>query len=137
MAAEMRAAFTPGPWRWQATMNGDVRLVTPDRGQLVVMDFVRSGMQGATPRFSDWGMYARGRRGGLMRPFVELLNGDLPVGEVVHPDALLMAYAPDIAAALIICISVLEDVANGKISQAWAAAVAASARKKLNGVVVE
>ena len=40
-------AFTPGPWQWEVTPSGEVRLETPDRGRLYVMGFARKWMRGA------------------------------------------------------------------------------------------
>lgn len=85
---------TPGPWGWLMIGNR-LLLGTPDRGCLIVMDFVRDGMQGAAPRFSDWAGRSDGepreRFGGLMRPLSELGG---------HADARLIAAAPDLAEAL-------------------------------------
>jgi hypothetical protein len=44
--------FTPGPWEWQSFDGKSVFLGTPNRGRLVVMDFVRDGFNGACPRFA-------------------------------------------------------------------------------------
>jgi hypothetical protein len=54
------AAATPGPWRWfgrggRRHKQVDVYLATVDRGRIYVMDFVRSGMSGAQPRFQPAG----------------------------------------------------------------------------------
>lgn len=88
----MSAQNTPGPWYWHTDYQGRVSLRTPDRGQLIVMQFVRQGMQGAAPRFSHWAGYAegnpRGRSGGVM---------DIGID---HPDARLIAAAPDLLVAL-------------------------------------
>lgn len=80
---------TPGPWEWETTPSGEVRLQTPDRGKLYVMGFSRRGMQGAQPRFSLWGEGARDRRGGIMHDFAD-------AGGAEHPDARLIAAAPDL-----------------------------------------
>ncbi|MHB8817161.1 MAG: hypothetical protein ACYDAE_28385, partial [Steroidobacteraceae bacterium] len=65
-----------------------------DRGQLIVMDFARVGMQGAGPRFAHWDGITDGapreRRGGILE------DG----GVDKHPDALLIAAAPDMWKAL-------------------------------------
>lgn len=84
---------TPGPWAWEITPSGEVRLQTPDRGKLYVMGFERRGMQGAQPRFSLWGDGPRERRGGIMHAFTEA-GGD------EHPDARLIAASPCLLAAL-------------------------------------
>ncbi|MBB1061909.1 hypothetical protein [Marilutibacter spongiae] len=68
-----------------------MRLQTPDRGKLYVMGFARQGMQGAQPRFALWGHGERGRRGGIMHDFADAGGAD-------HPDARLIATAPDLYA---------------------------------------
>lgn len=84
---------TPGPWEWIKC--GDrIQLSTPNRGRLIVMDFVRKGMNGAQPRFAEWKGEARERLGGIMRPLDEM---NLPER---HPDAALIAAAPDLLEAL-------------------------------------
>lgn len=84
------SGHTPGPWEWFEDGYGRRRLQTPDRGRLVVMDFVRSGMQGAAPRFAEMDDdQPRGRRGGIMRA----------VDPWTHPDGKLIAAAPDLIAA--------------------------------------
>jgi hypothetical protein len=89
---------TPGPWEWFERQPGRPYLATPDRGQLYVLGFERKGMQGAGPVFSHWpGIEdgaARERKGGIMEPGVRLRGGHM------HPDARLIAAAPDMLAAL-------------------------------------
>lgn len=83
---------TPGPWVW-SRVGGELMLHTPDRGMLVVMDFVRKDMYGAQPRFATWQGEERGRLGGA-------LKGADALNPVIHPDARLIAAAPDLLAAL-------------------------------------
>jgi len=66
---------TPGPWVW-SNATSQWMLVTPDRGRLLVLDFVRKGMQGAAPRVRDVERC-------LMVDF-----------DPNHPDARLIAAAP-------------------------------------------
>lgn len=86
----MSALHTAGPWYWHTDHRGNVSLRTPDRGNLIVMDFARKGMQSAGPRFAVWpGIYTgtpRERLGGI----IESLLVDK------HPDALLIAAAPEL-----------------------------------------
>ena len=78
---------TPGQWRWTKQFTGQWALMTGR--SLLVMDFVRQGMNGAQPRFSD----RNGEpRGGLMHKAEDL---DL----ATHPDATLIAAAPDLLEA--------------------------------------
>jgi hypothetical protein len=85
---------TPGPWVWYCTGDGRFSLFTPDRGRLVVMDFVRQGMNSAQPRFAVWQGEDRERLGGLMKKAEDL--GELHD----HPDARLIAFAPTVLDAL-------------------------------------
>jgi len=85
---------TAGPWNWYMNERGEAQLATPDRGRLYVMQPVRCGMQGGTVRFSEWGEGERGRRGGVMRD----AKDHLQAGVLMHPDALLIAAAPELAA---------------------------------------
>lgn len=93
------AQHTPGPWAWLERGERNVPILcTPDRGLLYVMDFVRSGMQGALPRFSQWQDIRQGapreRRGGILTPGIWLSDGTM------HPDARLIAAAPALLEAL-------------------------------------
>jgi hypothetical protein len=56
------------------------------------MDFVRKGMQGGTCRFAVWKGDERENMGGIMRPAHE-------IDVLTHPDARLIAAAPDLLAA--------------------------------------
>ena len=83
------AKHTPGPWGLYQRMDGAVYLATPNRGHLIVMDFVRRGMNSAQARFARWEGDERGNMGGIMVPTdkMEVLE---------HPDAKLIAAAPDL-----------------------------------------
>lgn len=90
---------TPGPWNWYVRSDGQVYLATPNRGHLIVMDFVRKGMNAAQPRFAVWDGDERANMGGIM-----VAADKMNVSE--HPDALLLKAAPDLLAA---CEQALED----------------------------
>lgn len=103
----MNTKHTPGEWAWFQSGTRHY-LATPDRGRLYVMGFGRKGMQGASPQFAHWdGIEAgaeRSRLGGILRDGPFLDNGSL------HPDARLIAAAPDLLNAL----AVLADVAEAR-----------------------
>jgi hypothetical protein len=86
---------TPGPWVWTMRLGSkETNLIHPHRGWLVVMDFVRLGMTSAQPRFAVWKDDEERQRhmGGIMTKASELELHK-------HPDALLIAAAPDLLAA--------------------------------------
>jgi hypothetical protein len=91
-------SYTKGPWEWTEWGNGRLKLSTPDRGKLIVMDFVRQGMNGAVARFAHWDGIEdgapRARIGGILENSVILKTGGM------HPDARLIAAAPELAEAL-------------------------------------
>ena len=86
------AKHTPGPWQWVIRGGNEVTLVHPGHGWLTVMDFVRRGMQGGTFRLATWKGDERENMGGIMRPAHEIKAAE-------HPDARLIAAAPDLLAA--------------------------------------
>ena len=95
----MSATFTAGPWYWHADSYGNISLRTPDRGNLIVMDFVRKGVRSGVPRFAKWphmDQIPRDRLGGIMHEGTD------------HPDARLIAAAPDLYAALKLTLAELE-----------------------------
>jgi hypothetical protein len=94
---------TPGPWRWEINEKSKSVQLCGGRPQfdLTVTDFVRWGMGGATPRFRDssdmglldkcikWAKAIRGRE--HHAHWLKSLD---------HPDARLIAAAPDLLAVL-------------------------------------
>jgi len=85
---------TAGPWIWR-WRGGHLTLETPDRGCLIVMDFVRKGMAGAVPRFALWDGEDRQPLGGIMNR-ADTLGMDV----TEHPDGRLIALAPKMLEAL-------------------------------------
>jgi hypothetical protein len=84
---------TPGPWQWSYS-GGHFYLRTVGNGLLTVMDFRRMGMNSAQPSFAKWEGEDRGRQGGIMHKAEDL--GELHD----HPDARLIAFAPQLLQAL-------------------------------------
>jgi len=92
-------AATRGPWRWFGYRGQNIYLATQNRGRIYVMDFVRSGMQRAEPRFQ---VCAEGENAGdgRMTPVSKLderhalvkeYSGEIV--EITHPDAQAIAHA--------------------------------------------
>ena len=114
---------TPGPWRWFInTKIKQVYLATPDRGRLIVMNLERWGMQDAKPRFRD-------DKRCVMVPLEDLITVDHNSNavEIDHPDARLMAAAPDLLKACKYAFDLLhwedlDSIAGAYLQQAIAKA---------------
>lgn len=89
---EALRGHTPAPWAWRGhpahrdSVPKHPYLRSEISPRYIVMDFVRQGMQGAQPRFIH-----RGTGAGIMRPVSEM-----GAGWAAHPDARLIAAAPDL-----------------------------------------
>lgn len=105
---------TPAPWMWDHR-NGIPFLIHPFSGHLLVTDFVRKGLQGATPRFAEWQGIRDGkpreRWGGIMRP----MDADA-ISE--HPDGRLIAAAPTLLEAAKIAFEALGSESTAQVLQA-------------------
>lgn len=107
---------TPGPWKWYVNEHcKSIRLVTNHSGQYYVMGFERWGMQGAQPIFQVYERYDgdvrdRGSKG--MRKAIELSKWNQAYrhddGWIEHPDAELIAHAPEDIRALLAYVTELE-----------------------------
>lgn len=121
---------TPGPWRWEYNAeHKSVHLVGgKPKYDLTVMDFARWGMGGAVPRFRDTSLDGMN----LMDRLCDKQDwiATAPGREhhknwfrlVTHPDARLMASAPDLLEALkelrYACTDKAEAMADAAIAKA-------------------
>lgn len=99
-------SHTPGPWRWELNLDSrQLELCGGGGYDVTILDPVRWGMHGATVRFRDTDI-----RGNLLHAPHEVAAWHAPfpgrehhshwLQDVTHPDARLIAAAPDILAAL-------------------------------------
>jgi hypothetical protein len=100
------STHTPGPWRWELNPSArDIRLIGGKiRHDLSVLQFVRWGRNGAAPAFRDCSpendrlqIMARADNYGVVAPGREHHADWFRL--VDHPDARLIAAAPDLLAA--------------------------------------
>lgn len=100
---------TPAPWKWELHTVGN-QLTLIGHGSNYVMDFTRWGMKSAQPRFNC---------GGFMKNAVEL--GEVVKGrehhanwykDIKHPDAQLIAAAPELLEACIKCRELIQAMAD-------------------------
>lgn len=118
------SGFTPGPWRWE--LNEKSRQINLVGGvptfDLTVLDFIRWGMGGAAVRFREdaegmnimhhcqkSGVVAKGRE--HHASWFKLID---------HPDANLIASAPDLLAA---CKAALKLIQFGQVHEQLASAI--------------
>jgi hypothetical protein len=103
---------TPGPWRWEFNAQHKSVHIVGGRPQfdLTVMDFARWGMRGAVPRFRDTSLDGLN----LMDRLCDKPEWIAPAPGrehhskwfqfVTHPDAKLIAAAPELLAACVALI---------------------------------
>jgi len=90
-----QTGHTPGPWEWD--LRPGTHSVSLMSRRFLVMDFVRWGMGSAAPRFrNEKCLMVRAEALGLPIPGREHHEW---AKRIVHPDAQLIAAAPDLLAA--------------------------------------
>jgi len=106
------AAATPGPWVWEVnSVHNFVHLRTTHSGRYYVMDFVRWGMRGASPRFQvyerhEGRMDERGSKGMFRADKLTKSNPGKEHHEgwddtIDNPDAEFIAHARQDVSALL------------------------------------
>lgn len=99
-------SHTPGPWRWELNLNSrQLELCGGGGYDVTILDPVRWGMHGATVRFRDTDI-----SGNLLHAPHEVTSWHAPLKgrehhahwlqDVTHPDARLIACAPELLVAL-------------------------------------
>lgn len=105
------AAATPGPWRWLVCGNKDVYLAAEHSGRLVVMDFVRQGMQSAAPRFRDFAH--------CLLETAQHWVQDKTRGPIEHPDAIFIEHAPEDVATLLRALDNAQAALRGLLADPY------------------
>lgn len=104
----MSAQHTSGPWRWEISMQAKRLHLVGGRPQfdLTIMDFERWGMGNATVSLRDTAhdgmnlMHKLHERPDWIAPFPGREHHKSWLQNVVHPDMLLIAAAPDMLSSL-------------------------------------
>ena len=116
------SAHTPGPWAWHGDpKHGGFYLSTTHSGRKYVMGFERMGFSSAQPSFQVNGVMVDGQelcRFEVAPNVVGVTNAKKPGsgvyrGDIIgfdHPDAQLIAAAPELLAACIQAYGKLSDV---------------------------
>jgi hypothetical protein len=135
---------TPGPWRWEYNAkHRSVHLVGgKPQYDLTVMDFERWGMHGAVPRFIEPSesmnglmiMHRLSDRQDWIAPFENREHHANWCAAVTHPDARLMAAAPELLEALRLCYDhcrlYYTGVESNNVGEAVRAAIAKATGSK-------
>lgn len=129
---------TPKPWRWEFNAKDKTVCLVGGRPRfdLLIMDFARCGMGGATMRLRDTAhdglqiMHRLHERPDWIAPEEGREHHKSWHQLVTHPDARLIAAAPDLLEALKLFIQYNEEEAplSFPIDEMWAQARAAIAK---------
>lgn len=117
---------TPGPWRWEINLQSKIVHLVGGKPQFdkTVMDFERWGMGGAAPRFNEaiagneYNIMSRvHEKREWIKPFDGRAHHAKWCAAIDHPDAALIAAAPEIDKSLLTMCNLWVSVCN---AQGWA-----------------
>ena len=91
---------TNGEWEWYYRPGQGPYLATRNNGRLLVMEFKRKGMASAKPVFATW-------TGERTRDNSGIMGAEAIGPDGLHPDARLIAAAPDMYEALQLALPLL------------------------------
>lgn len=139
LADGRKISHTPGPWRWEVNRaHKSVKLCggPPKRGfgryDLTVMDFRRYGMAGAAPVFWNWDydrfVGAPNRADALAVSVEGREHHEAWFADIDHPDARLIAAAPELLAHLVWAEKMLSGLIGGSAQLDAIRATIASAK---------
>lgn len=123
--------FTEGSWRWRVNQKSkSVDVISDQGGGAYVMEFQRYGTRGAAPAFPVDGFMQR----------VDVLAEDIPGQEhnnswrqtTKHPNALVMALAPDLYRSLMATEAYLEDLEKVDVLDARGKVLLEGVKKQLD-----
>lgn len=121
----MTTPWTPGPWAWMGMAPHNIYLATQHSGRRYVLGFTRWGMRGAQPVFNkenrliDASELLKFEVGdGKATGFTEAKRDETvyryDIAGIDHPDARLLAKAPEVASALLALTSAAIAVGSFK-----------------------
>ena len=130
---------TPGPWRWEINRTSkSIHLVGGrPRFDKTVMDFERWGMSRAAPRFNaeitgdEFNVMQRVcDRPDWIAPFPGRDHHADWCASVIHPDAMLIAAAPDLLAMLVEAHDIIDAIGQPETAEVAARMRATIAKAK-------
>jgi hypothetical protein len=102
---DLYGRITKGPWEWFGHKNTyTVHLATKFRGRTYVMKMKRWGFTNAQPWFqgnSDLG---------IIEPFTKFIDGNNQISGINHPDAQVIAEAPELLRELLDANNTLDRI---------------------------
>lgn len=121
----MKTPWTPGPWAWLGNAPHNIYLATTHSGRRYVMGFDQWGMRGAQPNFNVEGRlipaedllkFKVGEKSATGYKAAKADNSvyRYQIEDIDHPDARLLAKAPEVAKALLELTSIAISIGSFK-----------------------